>query len=182
MMIVSLKCKSSRILLINSYFPVDTRLNNYDEAELIETVQCIQSIINNTQHDAIIWAGDINTDFDRNTKHVNIVRNYIEENHLITAWDRFDIDFTHYNEVNGRSFVSKIDHFFWDNVFGQLVENSGVIHNPSNLSDHSPVYCQFNVNLVSKNVPSTRVSLPSKPSWGHSSESEKENFKIMLDQ
>ena len=67
-------------------------------------------------------------------------------------------------------------------MFGQLVENSGVIHNPSNLSDHSPVYCQFNVNLVSKNVPSTRVSLPSKPSWGHSSESEKENFKMMLDQ
>ena len=115
---VLLNCESSRILLINSYFPVDTRLNNYDEAELIETLQCIQTIINNVQHDAIIWAGDINTDFDRNTKHVNIVRNCIEENHLITAWDRFDIDFTHYSELNGRSFVSTIDHFFWFRTLG----------------------------------------------------------------
>ena len=167
----------SKILLINSYFPVDTKLNNYDDSDLVETLQCIRMLLDNTEHEAVIWAGDINADFERNTKHVDITKSFIDERNLNFAWNYYDIDFTHYHEMNNTSYVSVIDHIIWDSNFKELVSDCGVIHHPNNLSDHSPVFCQFRVKFSSEDKASINAKPSLKPSWCQSSETEKVNYK-----
>ena len=49
----------------------------------------------NYQFDDVIWMGDINADFCRNTKHVWRIETYLNDKKLVKAWDSFQIDFTH---------------------------------------------------------------------------------------
>ena len=86
----------------------------------------------NVDHDAVLWAGDLNVDFFRNTRHSNLVRHFVDELDLVHSWDNHDVDFTHYNELNNTTHVSTIDHFFWDTGLDSYVQNCGVIHHPDN--------------------------------------------------
>ena len=54
----------SKTLLINTYFPCDA-VNTLEEA--IEVLDIIKRTIDSSQCDSIIWCGDINTDFRRNS-------------------------------------------------------------------------------------------------------------------
>ena len=114
---IKIKCNLSNILLINSYFPTDPKLGNFDETDLIETIQHIRSLLENVQHDYVIWAGDVNTDLSRSTRHTEIVKRFIDECQLRSTWEDFNIDFSHYQEINGVSYVSTIDHFFINESF-----------------------------------------------------------------
>ena len=94
----------------------------------------------------------------------------------------FNIDFTHYHEVNGTSYVSTIDHFFWDSKLHNYIQDSGVIHHPSNLSDHSPIYCKFKLDLdlqISSTPPGKPIP---KPCWSRSSAEEKLKYKQNLNE
>ena len=76
-------------LLINSYFPTDPRRANVDESELLETLGHIKNVIRKHDFDSLLWAGDINADFSRNTSHTSRVSEDLEELGLIRSWDRF---------------------------------------------------------------------------------------------
>ena len=71
--------KSSRILIINSYFPTDPGTVVLDESELLETLHSIKLVIEENECYPIYWLGDINTDFVRKTGHVKCVENFINE-------------------------------------------------------------------------------------------------------
>ena len=60
---VTMTLTSVKILLINSYFPVDPKDNKAASDDLIETIQCIRTVLNTQEYDTVIWAGDINSDF-----------------------------------------------------------------------------------------------------------------------
>ena len=173
---VILKCGNSRILLVNSYFPVDPRTKTFDEAELLETLDHIRNVFDKNEFNHILWTGDINTDFLRNTGHVNVVKNFIEEFSFQPSWQLFNVDFTNYHEVNGVSCTSTIDHFFWDPHMTDKIVDSGVIHHPSNLSDHSPIYCTIDTEKLEIDPVTQKIQQPPKPSWKKSSNEEKENF------
>ena len=57
---VIIKNSGSNVLLINSYFPVDPRTQNFDAAELLETLEFIRNIIIDNDFSNLIWIGDIN--------------------------------------------------------------------------------------------------------------------------
>ena len=57
-----------------------------------------------------------------------------------------------------------------------------MIHHPSNLSDHSPVFCQFCVKFFSEDKASINAKPSLNPSWCKSSETEKVNYKNVLNQ
>ena len=173
---VILKCGNSKIILINSYFPVDPRTKTFDDSELLETLDHIRNILNKNEFNHILWTGDINSDFLRNTGHVNVVKQFIEEFSFQPSWQLFDVDFTNYHEVDGESFTSTIDHFFWDCHLTDKVLDSGVLHHPSNLSDHSPIYCKIDTGKIECDPVTKKVQPPPKPSWKKSSNHEKENF------
>ena len=99
---------------------------------------------------------------------------------MSSVWEDFQVDFTHYNELNGVSFVSTIDHFFINDSFSSNIVDSGVLHDPSNLSDHCPIYCKINLDGIRKDVEISQNLPPPKPSWKKSSPTEKRNYKMRL--
>ena len=58
--------------MINSYLPVDK--NDFDENELLKTMNEITWLCDNCEYDHVLLASDMNTDFSRNTEFVRIVR------------------------------------------------------------------------------------------------------------
>ena len=88
----------------------------------------------------MVWAGDLNADFHRNTKFTLIIDQFIKERYLLRSWDKFEVDFTHGAENNGKTFTSILDHFCWNAGMDNSVVDAGVLHRPQNTSDHSPVF------------------------------------------
>jgi exonuclease III len=169
-------CTNFKLLLINSYFPVDPKTMNFDESELLETLNHIRNVMNMNKFDHVLWTGDINSDFLRKTGHVNTVKQFVEEFDFQPSWTRFNIDFTNYHEVNGVSYTSTIDHFFWDQQLDDKILDSGVIHHPLNLSDHSPIYCKIDTAAIERDPVNQPSNPPSKPSWKKSSDLGKDKF------
>ena len=140
--------QNKRILIINSYFPVDKRTINLDDNDALETLEAINSTIDDNEFDTLVWTGDINADFSRNSGHVRAVDNYVSENNLIKAWNKFEVDFTCTHETNGMTSISTIDHFFYNDAGNDVVEDAGVINLLDNTSDHCPIYCIVNFDLI----------------------------------
>ena len=129
------------MLLINTYFPTDPRRANCDETDLQETIAHIKNVVRKNDFDDIVWAGDINADFIRNTSHTRLVSEAVDDLGLTKSWDKFEVDFTCCHEIAGVSFTFVLDHFFWSSTLGDAVADAGVIHLPDNRSDHSPTFC-----------------------------------------
>ena len=171
---ILIQTQNGKVMVLNTYFPTDPRCNNFDDSELLLTLSSIKEVIGSHDFDRLIWAGDIDADFDRNTKCVHLVNEFIYEMNLSKSWDRYEIDFTHVFEVDDVTHVSTIDHFFWNSSNDNCVIDSGVLHFPDNLSDHAPIYCKMKIGIVSKQ--SSHASLPPKnknPCWKLASDSQK---------
>ena len=179
---VLVKIGKTRLLLINVYFPTDPKLKDFDTDELLSTIEEINKIIQRNTFTDIIIAGDFNCDFKRKTKFVDEIENFVDESDLLKSWDNFEVDFTHAIENNGKTFISTIDHFFWNKNIANKVQDSGVIHLVHNLSDHSPIYCSLKVNFENTpNVEEKQNIRTQKPDWKIASDQEKEQFFENID-
>ena len=112
----------------------------------------------------MIWCGDINSDFRRNSGQVAPVGEAVTELNFLKIWDKYQIDFTCVHNVNdGNVVTSTIDHFFCSSEIGNAILDAGVIHSPDNRSDHSP----FTVSYLHSTSGLTSLisfsSLPSPP-------------------
>ena len=96
-------------LWVNSYFPTDPQTAMFDDNELREVLAAIKSVIENANCDDILFDGDINSDFCRNTKYVEIVREAFEDLDLKSIWNKFSVDFTYCSPTD--TAFSTIDHF-----------------------------------------------------------------------
>ena len=72
--VLKVNTKTTSCLIVNSYFPCDPRNHGREDPELLETLNCIKSVLSRTQFDSVIWCGDINADFVRGTNHTNMVQ------------------------------------------------------------------------------------------------------------
>ena len=88
------------LLLINSYFPQDMKTVGYRDNGLEEILAEIRDILLNNQFDDVVWTGDINADFTRNSGHVQRLHSYIDEYNMVKAWDAYPIDFTHEHSIH----------------------------------------------------------------------------------
>ena len=148
---------------------------NLVDNDVLETLEAINSTIDDNEFDTIVWTGDINAVFSRNSVHVRAVDNYVSENNLNKAWNKFDIDCTCTHETNGITSISTIDHFFYNDAGTNFIEDAGVINLLDNISDHCPIYCVVNCDLIPvKNQKET--SCPKRPSWKKAKSEEKDNF------
>ena len=91
---ITLQTPSNGLLIINSYFPNDPKTSEFDTSELLTTLSAINSVVEGNEFDNIIWTGDINADFMRNTQFTSIIEMFIDENSLQKSWDTFAIKFT----------------------------------------------------------------------------------------
>ena len=173
----------SRTLVINSYFPFDRRegqdtVNQNDE--LLETIGVIQNVIRKTECDAVAWVGDINSDFSRNNRQSETIKETVSELSLGIIWEKFPIDFTHTYERDGSTHVSTLDHFFLTEELMNSTSDAGTIHHPDNSSDHEPVYCVIKALTVQQSATQQTPRHP-RPCWRRSSKEEKQMFEYILD-
>ena len=173
--------KSSTLLLINSYFPTDPQRNNMDETELLDTLSHIKLVIEQNHFDTVLWAGDINSDFSRDSSHTRQVQDAVDEIRLLSSWRKFPVDFTATFEMMDRSFTSTLDHFFWNSLLDSSVVDAGVLHLPDNMSDHSPIYCIINTSSIQHDHSKPKKSKPC-PSWRRAKPEEKTEYKRMLEE
>ena len=168
-------------LIVNTYFPTDTR-NNIAADDIQTTLEAIDSVTKNNNFTKVFFTGDINCNFMKNSIHVNYVKNFLEEKNFVKSWDRFHVDFTHTHEANGLTSVSTLDHFFWSMNCEDAILDAGVIHHVDNKSDHEPIYCVVKLNdEISINVnTSENSSSKPRPCWNKSSQEQKELFKLNL--
>ena len=103
----------------------------------------------------------------------------MEELRLLTAWERFEVDFTCTHEVAGQSYVSKIDHFFWSENLDRNVEDAGVIHHEDNTSDHNPIYCVLKSIDIEEETVEAQKAKP-KPCWKKASIEDKNKYSDEL--
>ena len=168
---------SDKILLVNTHFPTDPSNDEFDETELLLTLSDINTVVMNHDFDRLIWAGDINADFNRNTRLVKLIRDFISELDVCKSWDKFEIDFTHAHEVNDTLHVSTIDHFFWNSTKTDSIIDAGVLHLSHNLSDHSPVFCKMETRVESKQISSIYdAKRNGNPCWKKATECERKSY------
>ena len=87
--------------------------------------------------------------YQQNSAFVYQVQQQIDALYLTTAWHRHDVDFTFmYNDADDTSHVAVLVHFFWNSLAEPAILDAGVLHIKENCSDHRPIYCTINFNLV----------------------------------
>ena len=105
----------SKYLILNTYFPVDSRSASFDDFELLRLLEDIKWYIDSYTNYSIVIVGDLNCDFGRSSRFVNTVREFMMTHHLLTMWSVFLVDFTysHTQIRNGTEIISHsvIDHF-----------------------------------------------------------------------
>ena len=62
-----LDTNGAKILIINSYFPIDPKTLRFNDEELLETFAAIDKILEENNFSEICWGGDLNADFLRRT-------------------------------------------------------------------------------------------------------------------
>ena len=113
-----IKFPRSTIIWLNTYFPTDPQIRTFDDSELRETLAAIKSVIEDNEHDHILWQGDINTEFKRHSKYVEVVQEALEDLSLKSLWTAFAVDFTFCSPTD--TFFSTIDH----SLVSESLENS----------------------------------------------------------
>lgn len=180
-----IKFSSSNILLLNSYFPTDPKTCDFNDTELQLLLNQIKETINDNDFDQLIWTGDINTDFHRNTNFVKIVEDFIEELGLKKSWDEYHVDYTHTFERDNSTFTSTLDHFFWNETLFLSVTDAGVLHVPDNMSDHLPIYCNFTIPQTKFRTRHNQNPKPNSSStynWKRADDDQKKSYYVQVEE
>ena len=164
-----------KTLIINSYFPADHRVNEFDTRDFLSTLSAINSVLMENEYDSVIWGGDINADFTS-----NIIR-FVEEKSFEKSWDKYPIDFTHVFERGEHTYTSTFDHFFWSEGISCNVVAADVLHLPNNTSDHCPIYCIVDIKTMSPKERVLTTQQQSNPSWKRATVEQRANYKTTLE-
>ena len=175
---VLLSSNCSKILIINSYFPVDDALSG--DGELLEVLESIKHILEINVFDNVLLLGDINAEFVRNSSHCILVKQFLNEFNFMHSWSKFPVDFTHCQEVNGIPRYATLDHFFWNENLNTKVDYANVYHSLDNLSDHSVVYCVIKNEEVFDHKEDAKAD-DAKPKWKLADSADKIFFSQHLD-
>ena len=91
---VLLTTNTQVILIVNTYFPTDSR-NNINIEDVQDTIETVNAVIRNNHFSKAFIVGDINCNLQKNSPHVNYVKNFLESNNFVKSWENFHVDFTH---------------------------------------------------------------------------------------
>ena len=177
-----IKFKRKSCLIINSYFPTDTRTVNGEINELENVLAEISTLIGSTYFDSLYLVGDLNCNFLRNTNHVETVKAFKSKLNLFTLWRDFPVDFTHtFQNENQECFINTLDHILTLERSNSDVVDAGVLHLVENMSDHEPIYAVLKIEhgLETQNEESMKKYEP-KPSWKKATSDQKLEYNDVL--
>ena len=146
---------------------------NIQLQELGEVWDIIKNMIESHPYNAVVWAGNMNVDFSRNSAHVRLVKDTMEDVNITSALEKFDVDFTWCGGVGGVSSPGPL----WSTSEGlaESLSDAGVIHLVDNRSNHSPIYAVFDSIIVKQDSIKAHKNI-SKPLWKRSSDNEKKKY------
>ena len=102
----------ARLLLVNVYHPTDPKTLNerdFDDTELNEVFNAIDNMRETNGHDEFIVCGDRNSEFNRLTAFVKLVKKFDKDRKLKYSWDKLKIDYTHIHTDDKSTAI--LDHF-----------------------------------------------------------------------
>ena len=175
------------LLLINSYFPCDPRINNFNEEELLVLLREIKSLMRDQHCHFYLVLGDLNAHFSRHSTFTSIVQDFFDELNFEIFWENPDecqehhiqsVDFTFQNSSNGEAFSSTIDHFVGNIATYNSVTEAGVIHSGENPSNHSPIFMK--IRLGQLNLKTEKVQGLRRINWSKSSEESRNLYQTTL--
>ena len=83
-----------------TYLPTDPLTFDFDDSELIDILSEVETIIDETSFDGIIWNGDINWHMARKSGFSKEMRNFVDRLGLVSLWEYFPVDYTHIHTDN----------------------------------------------------------------------------------
>ena len=174
--------KNVKYLVVNVYFPTDSKTVHGECLELDDCLARLSVIISTTEFQHLHIAGDLNYEVGRNTNHSRKIEQFMAENKLISTWRKFNVDFTHcYENGNHDTFVHTIDHFLVLEHSEKVVVDAGVIHNVDNTSDHEPIYSVIEApKLENKETIDEEEKGTPKFDWKNASDDQKLEFNDEL--
>ena len=93
---------------------------------------------------------------------------------LFRSWYQFDVDYTHDVNVRFTTYVGNRP-FLLEYCLSSNIPNTGVLHLPNNLSDHSTIYCIVqNEGILVQQQEINK--LEPKPSWKRTPDDERYDF------
>ena len=137
---------TTRILWLNTYFPVDPGGEQFDEQELLDVLREIESIMDSTEFDDVVWNGDLNYNKSRNSGFARTVDRFLSRLGLVSTWEYFPVDYTHIH-TDFKS-TSILDHFILNRRLVSAIVDCGVIHLGDNPSRHSPIMPKLNLGTI----------------------------------
>ena len=173
--------------MINSYFPCDPRTDNFDDSELITLLADLRSVIQSSECNNVLLAGDLNSHFDRQSRFTNLVDNELADLGLVLLWQNTDnnphhwiqpVDYTYLSVSNNVASCSTIDHFGASHRMYTAVKEAGVIHSGENLSNHSAIYLKIRLGDIELSMDEPRKER--MVSWQRASDDDKDNFKYVM--
>ena len=170
-----LEYENCKILLINTYFPCDSKrlvLSDTEAADLQNLLSNISSLKKkySSKFDTAFILGDINYDNLRYTGHTLAVNNFLDSERLSSVWDFFPADFT----FSSGDSHSTLDHFFISSTQSHIVLEAGPIHDPDNLSGHCPIYMK--IDLAKANNPPEELARNPRLNWGRSTPEQQQKY------
>ena len=177
---IKFQIQSTPFLLINTYFPCDPRIDNFDDTELINLLSDIKVLIENSGCTNVLLTGDLNIHFERSTRFTQIVLNQLEDLQLNLLWHQpeYSVDYTYSCMQNNNLHFSTIDHFALSKRMLDSVFEGGVIHSGENLSKHSAICLKLDSGQL--NLQLERPQPVKKTCWINATEEAKELFKYTL--
>ena len=168
------------LLLINAYFPCDPRVEDFDDSEVIRLLVDIRTLIENSDCNNILLAGDLNCHFERYSHFTNMVRESLDDLSLNLLWQQpgINVDFTYCCTQNENTYFSTIDHFAVSTGLLGAVNDAGVVHTGENLSNHSAIYVKIDVGRL--DIRLEKSAAEKRSSWVKASYDAKELYKIKL--
>jgi exonuclease III len=173
-----LNLQSSRLLWLNVYFPTDPGTAVYNGDELHKVLNDVEKIIEATQFDDVLIAGDMNWHMSRQSGFALAIQQFLSRLNLHSLWERHNIDFTHMHTNNIS--VSTIDHFVMNERLLDLVTDCGPLHLGDNQSRHSPIMVKLDLGAL----PARRkveVARPRRPAWYKATEQQQEDYRADLE-
>jgi hypothetical protein len=113
------------------------------------TIAMLESDVKEFSGNSILIMGDFNSDLNRNKRFDSLLRKFIKRSGLSVMSQVFSKDkIPTYKKGDYRA---TLDHILGNEVIMKYITNFEVISESENLSDHQPVSCCFDSNMISNN-------------------------------
>ena len=132
-------------VFINVYMPCDS--DNASRSEFCDTLNIVESVVDDNDGCYVVLGGDFNVDFDRDWCNTSTLRSFCTRLNLypVIFHDVSQVDYSYHFSMKH---FHNIDHFIVsEQLFQESVNSFSVIHDVDNTSDHDPICLQISIDV-----------------------------------